>query len=229
MELNIKDITELLQVPEKTVIKWIENGSLPAYRISNQYRFNRSEINDWILRNDHRTSSKILDLSGERKPVSLVELLERGGVFHRVPGGSVNEVIKAIAGLIRLPPGLDRDEAVLSLIEREELMPTAIGAGLAIPHPRNPIISDMESESVTIGFLERGIDYHAMDGQPVQTLFVVLSANPARHLEILSKISFLCHQPDFKELLACQAGREDIMGYIAIKEQEWNRKRVPHE
>ena len=228
MELNIKDITELLQVPERTVIKWIESGSLPAYRINNQYRFNRSEVNDWILKNDHRTSSKILDLSGDRKPVSLVELLTRGGVFHRVPGGTVTEVIRNIAGMIPLPAGLDRDAVVLSLIEREELMPTAIGEGMAIPHPRNPIISDMEGESITIGFLEHSIDYQAIDGQPVQTLFVVLSANPARHLEILSKISFLCHQQEFKDLLASRAAREDVVAYIALKEQEWTRKRAPH-
>ena len=49
MELKIKDIVDLLQVSEKTVYRWIKDKKIPCYRINHQYRFNRAEINEWIL------------------------------------------------------------------------------------------------------------------------------------------------------------------------------------
>ena len=49
MELKIKDIVGMLQVNEKTVYRWIKEKKIPCYRINHQYRFNRAEINEWIL------------------------------------------------------------------------------------------------------------------------------------------------------------------------------------
>ncbi len=42
MRLNIRDLSELLNVSEKTIRRWIKQGSIPAYRINGQYRFNQN-------------------------------------------------------------------------------------------------------------------------------------------------------------------------------------------
>lgn len=59
MNLKIKDICELLQVSEKTVYRWIKDNKIPTYKINNQYRFNKAEINDWILKNKITVTEKI--------------------------------------------------------------------------------------------------------------------------------------------------------------------------
>ena len=47
MRLTIKDLSNILNVSEKTIRRWIKEGSIPAYKINGQYRFNRTEILEW--------------------------------------------------------------------------------------------------------------------------------------------------------------------------------------
>ncbi len=224
MNLKIKDIVELLQVSEKTIYRWIKDRKIPAYQINHQYRFNKAEINEWILKNKIDVSHKILDFNLTNRPVSILQLLTKGGVFYQIEGKDVPSIIRNAVKAIPVPPEITRRTIVSSLIEREEMMPTAVGKGIAIPHPRNPILADVENESVSICFLKEKIDYRAIDGEWVQTLFIVLSANSRRHLEILAKISYLCQLEEFYFLLKKQVGKEEILRFIRDKEEEWNKK-----
>ena len=49
MDLKLKDVTELLNISEATIKRWISDGKIPYYRLNNQYRFSRSEIETWVL------------------------------------------------------------------------------------------------------------------------------------------------------------------------------------
>jgi PTS system nitrogen regulatory IIA component len=224
MNLKIKDICELLQVSEKTVYRWIKKNMIPTYRINNQYRFNKAEINDWILKNKISVSDKILALSESGIPMLLTELIERGGIFYDVKGHTVKEIIKHSINLMKIPAEVTKDAVLSSIFAREDLMPTAVGNGLAFPHSRNPILADIENESISIILLKNEIDYKAIDGIPVHTLFIILSANPKRHLEILSKLSFLCQQSDFLNLLKKHASKEKLMNYVGKTEAEWKKR-----
>lgn len=221
MELKIKDIVKLLQVEEKTVYKWIKDKKIPAYKIHNQYRFNKGEINDWILRNKIRVSSKVIELHTSNKHISLLKLLKNGGIFYNVGGENVLDVIKNAVNTIPTPKETDKETIIFFLLQREEMMPTAVGNGVAIPHPRTPLITDIEDERISICFLNSSIDFKAIDGEPVHTMFVIFSANPSRHLEILSKISFLCQQDDFIEILKNRTASEEIFNFIENKEAGW--------
>ena len=72
MDLKIKDIVDLLQVSEKTVYRWIKEKKIPCYRINHQYRFNRSEINEWILSSKIELSSSLINLAVINSPDYLV-------------------------------------------------------------------------------------------------------------------------------------------------------------
>jgi len=47
MQLTVRDVAKLLAVNEKTVYRWVQQSSLPGYRVNNQYRFNRAELLEW--------------------------------------------------------------------------------------------------------------------------------------------------------------------------------------
>ena len=224
MNLKIKDICDLLLVSEKTVYRWIKENKIPAYRINNQYRFNKAEINDWILKNKINVTEKILDLHVTRNPVSLIELIKKGGVLYGVEGNDIKEILTKVIELIDLPSEVSKEAILSSLFEREDLMPTTVGNGLAFPHSRNPILADIEHENVSIIFLKNDLDYNSLDEIPIHTLFIILSANPKRHLEILSKLSFICQQNDFIELLKNRASKITLFQYIENKEMEWDRR-----
>jgi len=101
-------------------------------------------------------------------------------------------------------------------------MSTAIGKGIAIPHPREPMIQNPGEQSISLCFLDSKIDYNSLDGEYVSILFFILSSNPKNHLELLYKIIFLCHQKDFIALLQRQALRNEIYQYIEDQEKEWS-------
>jgi PTS system nitrogen regulatory IIA component len=216
----MKDVVELLGVPEQAVLKYIREKGLPARKISHQYNFNKEEIKEWILRNGIAVSEKLLDLNLVKNPVSIYSLVKKGGIFFGIEGTNPGEILANAAAKMKVPAGLKKDEILTSLIEREELMPTAVGRGIAIPHPRNPIISDIENESVTVCMLKNPADYGAVDGKKVHTLFIVMSANSRRHLEILSKLLFLCQQEPLVVMLASGNGQEEILAYIGEMEQK---------
>jgi len=224
MELKIKDIVDLLQVSEKTVYRWIKDKKIPCYRINHQYRFNRTEINEWILSNKIELSSTLINLTNPDRRDSLEQLLEKGGVVTQVSGENVREVLQSAVQRITTPQNISKEEILSALLSREELMPTAVGKGIAIPHPRNPIITDLKSASVSICRLERPVDFGSLDNQPVHTLFILLTASPKMHLEVLSKISYLCQDDAFLHILKEHSNKETILEYVRKRELDWQKK-----
>jgi PTS system nitrogen regulatory IIA component len=88
---------------------------------------------------------------------------------------------------------------------------TAIGDGIAIPHVRNPIVLHVPQPVVTLCFLEEPVDFGALDGQPVHTLFTLISPTVKAHLHLLSRLAFALRNPDFKALIIRQAGHDEIL------------------
>ena len=60
MQLTVRDATRLLTVSEKTIYRWINQGSLPAYRVNEQYRFNRAELLEWATAHKINVSVEIV-------------------------------------------------------------------------------------------------------------------------------------------------------------------------
>lgn len=50
MDLEVKDVAELLNVSETTISEWLSDGKIPGYKINNQFRFSRIEIENWMMR-----------------------------------------------------------------------------------------------------------------------------------------------------------------------------------
>jgi PTS system nitrogen regulatory IIA component len=100
-------------------------------------------------------------------------------------------------------------------------MPTSLGHGIALPHPRNPLITDVGEQLVALGFLEQPVDWRALDGEPVHTVLLVLSASAKLHLHTLSRINYFCQQEDFRAMLTGRAPKEAIIGVIAEAEAGW--------
>ena len=224
MELKIKDIVDLLQISEKTIYRWIKDKKIPCYRINHQFRFNRAEINEWILSNKIELSSSLRNISITQNPYNLAELLEKGGIISDVPGKNVREVLQSAINKIYTPADLSKEDLFTALMSREEMMPTAIGHGIAIPHPRSPIVTVSDNASVSICYLDEPLDFGALDGQEVHTLFILLTESPRRHLDVLSRISYLCHDAVFLEMLKNQSQKENILNFVRMKELEWNKK-----
>jgi PTS system nitrogen regulatory IIA component len=159
--------------------------------------------------------------------IPLSTLVERGGVFYDLSGDTVEALV---AEHIRRIPGLDdagasgfREDLLRAVLEREALMPTGIGHGIALPHPRSPLIKDAERQCVSVGFPAAPVDWKSLDGRPVHTALLIVSASARFHLHTLLKINFLCQDKGFISLLEDRAPRDRIIGAIRELERGWKR------
>jgi PTS system nitrogen regulatory IIA component len=220
MQLSVKNAATLLNVSEKTIYRWIKQGAIPAYRINEQVRFNRAELLEWATSRRIQISPEIFQEEEPSKVSlpSLSEALKIGGVAYRVGGTDKPSVLRAVVDVLNLPEEVDREFLYQVLLARETLGSTGIGDGIAIPHVRNPVVLHVSRPTVTLCFLEHPIDFLAIDGQPVNTLFTLISPTVRAHLHLLSRLSFALQNRDFKAALKRQASRDELMELMAAAE-----------
>jgi PTS system nitrogen regulatory IIA component len=156
------------------------------------------------------------------KEPGLIELIKRGGGFHTISGTGPRELLANLIGGICLPPSVDRAVLLNAVLEREALMSTAVGSGIALPHPRQPLITDPAEQFVTVAYTEQGLNWKALDGKPVHTAILIVSASAKMHLHTLSWINFFCQQESFRAQLENRAPAADILKAIEEAERTWN-------
>jgi PTS system nitrogen regulatory IIA component len=120
-------------------------------------------------------------------------------------------VLAAVVELMRLPDEVDRRFLLQVILARESLGSTGVGDGIAIPHVRNPIVMHIPKPTVTLCFLEHPIEFDAIDGKPVNTLFTIVSPTVRSHLHLLSRLAFALRSEEFRGILSRQGSRDEIL------------------
>ena len=119
----------------------------------------------------------------------------------------------------------NREDYKKGVLAREEEGTTGIGDGVAIPHSKCAAVKKAGLSAMVV---KNGVDYDALDGQPVQLLFMIAapegSAN--EHLEALSKLSTMLMDPDFKKNLLAAKTKEEFMQVIESKETQADEKKA---
>ena len=212
MQINVKEAARLLAVSEKTIYRWIRQGEIPAYRINDLYRFNRAELLEWATAKRMSVSPEIFAEEAGQEPLpGLADAIRAGGIHYRVSGESKNVVLEAVVELMRLPEEVDRKFLLSVILARESLGSTGFGRGIAIPHVRNPIVLHIPRPMITLCFLDTPIEFGAIDGQPVHTLFTLISPTVQAHLHLLSRLTYGLRQAQFSVPVAEQASREALL------------------
>jgi len=222
MDLKIKDVAELLSVSETTIRRWLTNGQIPAYRLNHQYRFSRLEIENWMMSCKLKKQEDSLSEQEFELPLvktgtqqfSLFRALHKGEVLTGVPGSSKEEIIRAGARAACVKLGLDEDPVAELLLDREQLMPTSLNHGIAVPHPREFIVKGAGGDMVIALFPETPIDFGSLDGEPVHSLFFLFSSQDKRHLHLLAKIAHLSAGTEALELLRSRPDKETLMSFV---------------
>ncbi len=214
MRLTVREAAALLDASEAKVYSWIETGDLPAHRINDQFRINRTELLEWATeRNLPVAPALFQDADDDAHPLSVAESLERGGVFHDVGGATRVDALRSMIGLLKLDDEGDRETLLQLLLARDAAAVVPVGEGIAIPHVRYPIDLAADEPSLTLCFLRQPVDFKAPDGHPVFALFFLVSPTTRLHLQMLAKVAFLLRNPTFREAIR---GREPAGRLIEI-------------
>lgn len=221
MQLGVKDLSKFLSVSERTIYRWIKQKTIPVYRIQDQYRFNRLEILDWATAQKINVSQEILLDSAEDDIVvpSIAQAIKRGGIHYRVEGKDKKALLTSAVNLLNLPEDVHKASLLSAMVFREELGSTGVGEGIAIPHARYPTVTHIRDVIVSICFSQEPVDFGAIDGKPINCLFVLISPTVRSHLKILSRIAFALKDPVVKEAIVSQCSREIILKEIERVEQ----------
>jgi len=211
MQLRIRDVAALLSVSEITIRRWLLDGKIPSYKFGHQYRFDRSEIESWMIGRKMPAQEEGLVLKDNL--LSLYNAMDLGGILYNIPGKTKNEVFENVSSYISKIIKLNKNVIVELLQEREMLQPTAMTNGFAIPHARKFLIKDCKDLVITV-FPEQAIEYDAPDGKPVHTLFFLFANEDKGHLSLLSKIARLCNQPEMLSLVRSQPNKRHLLEYI---------------
>ena len=142
--------------------------------------------------------------------IRIENILTPGRSLVNVPGGSKKRVLEQIAKVIGQDlPDLDPQTIFESLIAREKLGSTGFGNGIAIPHCRMPgCVSPLSA----VLRLDAPVDFDAIDGAPVDLLFVLLvpAAATDEHLELLRQIASRLDREEVRERLRRATTGQDL-------------------
>lgn len=203
----------MMSVGERTVRRWIDEERLPAHCVGGLYHFNRSELFEWATLRRLPVPPELLDAPPAAQGIehTLADALSAGGIFYDVPGDDVATALRSVLERMRLPESLDREMLLQMFLSREGLGSTAVGDGIAIPHPRYPVVLGVSGPQVTLCFLKRAIDFKARDGRPVDTLFVMVSPTARWHTMLITQVAKALSDSRFRQLVTSKAGADQIL------------------
>lgn len=212
MQLTVRDAARLLNLAERALMEHVEKGGLPSHSVAGRRFLNRDELVEWATARGLPVA--LPAVAGDESMPTLGAALEAGGIVHGLPGRDKDSVLRHLVESMPLPADVDPDFLHSVLLAREALGSTAVGDGVAIPHPRSPILLRVPTALVTLCFLETPIDFGALDGKPVQVLFSTISPTTRAHLHLLSLLAFALRDPTFKESLIRRAGAPEILAAV---------------
>ncbi|MFA7405457.1 MAG: PTS sugar transporter subunit IIA [Pelobacteraceae bacterium] len=220
MFLKVTDLAAAIGVDEKTILGWIKSKGLPAHKHDERYQVNRVDLLEWATNHGITIPPEIFAASDENPDRPLVsEALVQGGIYYDLPGDTPETALREVVSRLKLPPFLDSEYLLQTLLAREALGSTAFGNGIAIPHVRNPIVGQTSESAISLCFLKNPIDFDAIDGQPVTILFTLVTPNVKAHLHLLAKLAFLLHDQEFQALLHRPGTEKEIMAVVRALEE----------
>jgi len=208
--LTLEEVAKYLRVSERTIYDCAQKGEIPAGKIRTAWRFKKSEIDKWI--NEKLTSNKFNPQITQIQAEAFLSLHRILFLNHT----SKKDVLLALAdNLAAAPQVKNSQELTTEILKREELMSTAIGCGIAIPHVRLSSITDLV---VSVGISRTDIiDFKPLDDEPVRLVFMIAAAHNqhAYYLQTLSWFSTRLKNKELRDSLLQAQTEQEVYDLLA--------------
>jgi len=217
--LTLEEVAKYLRVSERTVYDCAQKGEIPAGKIRAAWRFKKSEIDKWV--NDRLSSS---NLTPQITPIQTDSILSVHRILFLDYSSKRDALLSLAENLAAAPQVKNRQELTAEILKREELMSTAIGCGIAIPHVRLSSITDLV---VSVGISRTDIvDFRPLDDEPVRLVFMIAAAHNqhAYYLQTLSWFSARLKNKELRDSLLSAQSAPEVYGLLAGKNCEDAKK-----
>lgn len=204
--LTIEEVAKYLRVSDRTVYDWAQKGEIPAGKIGTVWRFKKSEVENWV--NERLSSSsntKKTDAS-----VQVKNILSPDRVVF-ITQSAKRDALTELANVLADAPQVKRGDELLSeILKREELMSTAVGRGIAIPHVRLSSVTDLV---MAVGVCRTPLsDFQTVDDKPVNLLIMIAAAynQHTYYLQTISYFSAKLKSQELRDAIANAATEKEV-------------------
>jgi len=195
--MTAAEVAEYLQLAEKTVLRMAQSGKIPAAKVASQWRFMRPVVRDWLAAQMQMTPSEATDetLAPSRGMLSPTEVIRPDLMSLNITPGPKEQVLgQLVAPLAQTGFAADPPRLLRGLIERERMMTTAVGGGIALPHPRRPIPGMFPEPALAVGICRPGCEFGAIDDRLVHVFFLICATRDEIHLQLMATVTWLSRQ-----------------------------------
>lgn len=146
--------------------------------------------------------------------MKLSKFCDESLVTFDIKGAAKSEVIEELVAMASSSNMIKDGEQLLNDVkEREELVTTGVGYGVAFPHAKT---RSAKGIVIAFGRSEKGIDFDAMDHKPVHLIFLIAAPEDAigAHLNVMARLSYLMKSEDNREKLMAASSPGDVLTLI---------------
>ena len=206
MILTLRELADHLKVAERTILRMLKTGQIQGAKIGGQWRFNSSQIDALFFPapgaapEAHALPSLSLThlaipvsrmMAAERMPMNLQAADSEGVIGELTHPAVVNTLVLDVQGSRR------------KVLDREHLLSTGVGNGVAIPHPRDPVPTLCRPAIIVFGRSPGGVEFGAVDGAPVHLFFLLCCQTIELHLHLMGRLAHLLRQTSLVD--ACRS------------------------
>ncbi len=221
--MTARQLATYLSLNERTVLKLVGEGAIPGVKLGSQWRFRKAMIDTWLDDQMLGVAPRPEELGklrgGARQLLGLSSCFQVEHILPELAATKKHEVVEELASLaLRLELVRDKNWFVGALLERENVMPSALGHGIAFLHTlrRNP--DRVVRPFMVLGRSRAGIDFDALDGKLTHLFFVLGLKYDELHMPWLQKLSHILVQPGNVSALLSAGSSDEIYGLLIAAE-----------
>jgi mannitol/fructose-specific phosphotransferase system IIA component (Ntr-type) len=153
--------------------------------------------------------------------VPLSRLLTPERILMDLQPGTKEQILRRLVGPLD-EGGIveDVDGYYGRLLQREEMMTTALGRGMAFPHVRHPHQAPAQSPVIVVGICRPGTDFDSLDGNPTHVFALCCSSSEAMHLKLLAKVTLLLRSDGMLDRLQDAGNAKEVTRLLIAADWE---------
>ena len=152
--------------------------------------------------------------------MKIIDALQHEAIIYDLKARNKEGVITELVAPLAKDTGIDPQDLVEVLLERERLGSTGIGGGIGIPHGK---FKNLETLILGFGLSRKGIDFESIDHRPTHIFFLLMTPENSTglHLKLLARISRILKDEHFKEQLMNAADRDELFNIIKEADEQF--------
>lgn len=214
MIMTLSEVAGYLKIAQKTVHRMIQRNDIPAAKVGKQWRFYRPIIDDWIV-------SKMSPRGMDRKlpdTVAVGQLVRLERILVDLPGNSKESILENLMAPLVEDGLIGRRRYLELLLDRERMLSTAVGKGVAFPHIRHTEHNPGGGPYLVIGTNKTGTDFDSPDGEPVRLFALFVARDESDHLRGIAAMANLFERTEVVDRIVLSTSAESILSIIKKEE-----------